>query len=647
MVELLSIVYMVLFALSGLCISGFLFYDERLLRRIWLGLAFGLCMLMWLPALISFIVGFTMLAQLLALVVCCAVGVLFWLLGHKRERLHSHLKEELPVLCLIVPLLIFCCILLSTHTILPHADGSIWVGQSTYGDLCMHLGFISSIKTQVAFPPMYSICPDKLVGYPFLSSSIGATFYLFGTSLRFATILTAIYAFLLVLLGVYFFFESWLKTKSKAIFSTLLFFIGGGFGFWYFFDLTKANPNNFTRAFSAFYQTPTNFIENGLRWVNPIADMLIPQRALLFGWALLFPCLFLLYQATMEKKTRLFVPLGILAGALPLVHTHSFLALGIASGFYFIRSLLKQEGRQQLIGYLKYLGIVLLLAAPQLLIFTFPQSNSSIKLHWNWANNADNYIWFYIKNFGLLSILLPVALIDAKKEDRAFFGGAVLIWAIAECIQFQTNEYDNNKLLFIWYAYTCGLVGNWLCNVRERLLSRQVIRRASTHVLTVFCCILLFISGIMTLGREVVSKYQLMGSDEVCAADYIKDHTKKDATFLTCNNHNNLVAALTGRNIVCGSGSYLHYHGIDYSARENALPLMYEDPALYFNTLADRYDVDYVLIGPYERGNYAVDTTFFMKNYPVFYENSSLTIYDVSQVPSETDKPASAAEMRG
>ena len=639
MAEVLSVLYLLIFAASGVCVSRAVFYGERPLRRLWLGLTFGLLMLLWLPGLFSLFLGFTLLSQMLALVLACGVGVFFYLQGRRRERLCSRWAAELPALLLIVPLFLFCLYLLGTHTIQPRGDGALWVGQSTYGDLAMHLGFISSIAVQGTFPPMYSICPDKLVGYPFLSSSIGATFYLFGTSLRFATMLTAGYALLLVLLGVYFFFEAWLKTKSKAIFSTLLFFVGGGFGFWYFFDLTKANPGNFTRAFTAFYETPTNLVGSGMRWVNPIADMLIPQRALLFGWALLFPCLFLLYKAAMEKEARCFLPLGVLAGALPLVHTHSFLALGIASGFYFLRSLIKNEGKRQLLGYLTYLGAVLLLAGPQLLIFTFPQSTGSLKLHFNWANESDNYLWFYVKNFGLLFLLLFPALTSASKKDRAFFGGAALIWLVAEFIQFQPNPYDNNKLLFITFAYACGLVGSFLVDLRARLISRQVLNRAATGILTGMTCIVLFSSGVITLGREAVSEYMLIGPEEVMAADYIKGNAEKDATFLTANNHNNLVAALTGRNIVCGSGTYLYFHGIDYSARELALAPMYEQPALYFDSLSQKYNVDYVLIGSYERSNYAVDEGYFAERFPLFYENAEVTIYQVT--------PAQAAKSDG
>lgn len=628
MAELGSVLFLVLFAFSGIGVSRRFFYRERPLRRVWLGLVFGYAMLLWFPALFSFLLGFRLLSQWLGLLLACLIGGLCWLFSRKKSFTVSAFKNELPLLISGGLLFALCLILLSSHTIV-EKNGALYVGQSTYGDLAMHLGFISSIAVQGTFPPMYSICPDKLVCYPFLSESVGATFYLFGTSLRFATMLTAGFAFLLVILGVYCFFEEWLAERRKAVFAMLLFFVGGGFGFWYFFDLLKDNPDNLSRLFTAFYETPTNFVSNGLRWVNPIADMMIPQRALLFGWALLFPCLFLLHRASIKRETSAFLPLALLAGCLPLVHTHSFLALGLVSGFYLLRSVVRKEGKQQLLGFAAYLGIVLLLAAPQLVFFTFRQSGSFLKLHFNWANESDNYFWFYIKNFGLIALLAPVAFLAARRQERGVVGGAILIWAVAEFIQFQPNPYDNNKLLFVTFAYACGLVGSWLIDAKDRLSRGGARNRASTAVLSALVCATLFLSGVLTLGREYVSEYQLIGPNELLAAEYVKENAAPDATFLTYNNHNNCIAALTGRNIVCGSGSYLYFHGVDYSERERDLALLYEHPSTYFALLSQQLDIDYILIGDNERANYDIDYDYFNSRFSVFYQNDSVIIYSV------------------
>ena len=52
------------------------------------------------------------------------------------------------------------------------------------------------------------------------------------------------------------------------------------------------------------------------------------------------------------------------------------------------------------------------------------------------------------------------------------------------------------------------------------------------------------------------------------AADYIRDELPADAVYLTGDQHNNLVAALAGRQIVCGTSSYLYFHGVNYQQAE-------------------------------------------------------------------------------
>ena len=590
-------------------------------------------MLLWFPALFSFVLGFTLTAQILALAIAAAVGILFFLLS-KRNGNAVPSRERVPLLMLatLVPLAILGIYLFSTHTIL-NENGALYVGQSTYGDLSMHLGFITSITVQKTFPPYYSICPDTRIGYPFLSDSISSTFYTLGGSLRFATLLPAVYAYLLVLMGVYLFFEQWMERDGyKTVLCTLLFFVGGGFGFVYFFDLLKRNPGNFSRIFTAFYQTPTNNVDVGIKWVNPIADMLVPQRATLFGWALLFPCLYLLYRAFFRKEYRFFIPLGILAGALPLVHTHSFLALGVISAVYLMESVLSRPSREELAGFVKYAALAVLLAAPQLLLFTFRQSKGFLTPHFNWANETDGFLWFYIKNLGLLFLLLPLALFDTSSQNRRVMAGPAVLWILAELIQFQPNPYDNNKLLFVCFAFLCGLIGDYLVRTFRKLRSSESFSRISVGILSGFVCVSLFLSGILTLGREAVSRYELLSADQVSAAEYIKKTAAPDATFLTANNHNNAVAVLTGRNIVCGSGSFLYYHGINYFEREAALSAMYEEPDLYFEEYADKYDVDYVFVSFEELYKYDCDLDYFDRHFDIAYENDEVTVYDVSRV---------------
>lgn len=474
----LSLLYTGLFALCGLCIATLLFASERLIKRIWYGLVLGLLLLTWLPSLLAFFIGFNLAAQIGAGVIALLLGVHCLILSLRnggKGIFAGFQKRDLGFLWVVVPLFLLGAVLFSTHILKPLDNGGVAVGQVTYGDLAMHLGFISSIAAQGVFPPEYSIFPGHTVNYPFLCETSASSLVVLGANLRQAYLITALYAYLLVLMGVWFFFREWLHTNRRAHIATLLFFLGSGFGFAYWFDLAKHGASlntlldgtyfsNFSWLLDGFYDTPTNLPTIGLRWVNPIVDMLIPQRATLFGWAFLFPCLTLLHGFTFRGKQQNILPLGLIAGLLPLIHTHSFLALGIISAVYCIGDLVLHFEKKRLGLWALYAGLACVIGMPQLFGFAFAQASESgmVQPHWNWANEADSYLWFYLKNWGWLFALLPVAFLTLSKRDRRVYLAPLLLWGIAEIVVFQPNNYDNNKLLFIVFAFTCGLVGKWL-----------------------------------------------------------------------------------------------------------------------------------------------------------------------------------------
>ena len=826
--------YMLAFAGCGILIARPIFRKDDGIRRLFYGLVCGLVLLIWLPAVYAFIFkSFTKTVQFISLGTAAAIAAAATVIscvkfkGDHRKYEKGELKAQLlPLLAAAVPLVFICFTLHIGHTITNASDGSLHVGQCTYGDLCMHLGFISSISVQQTFPPMYSILPDTPLGYPFLCDSVSSTFYTLGASLRLSALLPALYACLVTVLGVYLFFETWFKKRSSAVLATYIFFIGGGFGFWYFLNnrqlLLNSGVDRMQELMEGFYKMPTNMPGEGLRWVNAIADMLLPQRATLFGWALLFPALELLYRGAVEKENRVLIPLGVIAGAMPLVHTHSFLALGIISAVLFIANLLQYliirrddrnsrlairsagcfiamallavlhrleipetaenlrllvpavfsavlavmavllasieifrsmragkggtlpavlvlisgaVGAATLLGYrsgsmlsfaspvigvlacivltvlpldrareagletadadgeyedaetetriraerksllfFALFGVItLVLAAPQLFGFTLKQSgNNASFLRWNlnWDNVSDSYLWFYIKNLGLIFLLMPAAFFCLKRRDRVFYSGGIAIWAICEILLFQPNPYDNNKLLFVWFALTCGIVGDFLIkhlggaarNAEGRVDIRRTLARVS---LMLIACFALFTSGVMTLAREYVSAdhygvvdkdgltyfgkvesgYELTPEYQVELTEWIKANTAPDATFLTYNNHNNAIAMLTGRNLFVGSPTFLHFHGVNYAPRAELLDDMYEHPSLCLFEYAREYGIDYVLVGPEERWMYHVSSKWFRLNLECVFKNEQLKLY---KLPDEDDprwyEPAPAEE---
>lgn len=548
----------------------------------------------------------------------------------------------------------------------------------------MHIGFITSIAKQHTFPPEYSIYPGIKLAYPFLSDSISSSLYLLGASLRVAYIIPMLVAVMQVFCGFYCFIKFWFKKGSVAFIAFILFFYDGGFGFIHFL-----NKVNFSKNFTEFYFTPTSIGDYNYRWAQIIANMLIPQRATLFGWAVLFPLLAFLYYAKENRSIKSFLIAGIMAAGLPMIHTHSFLALGIICVVWLFWDMYKEKESYLLLklagiiwvvfffllrmyndktgliekngfiimiaglgiiavlfvkeivlcfknstikSYIQTWGVflipVILFAFPQLLFWTFGQASGDgfLRSHFNWSNANDNYFIFYLKNIGITFLIFFPAWVSAKKKEVQTASPMLLIFFIAELVVFQPNEYDNNKLLFVAFVFMCGIVSDFVIKLFEK--NWNIILKGALAVSLLFVGVF---SSSMTIARECVSDYELYSKAQVDAAEYIEKNTAEKAVFLTGDNHNNAVAALTGRSIVCGADTFLYYHGINTAERKNEVANMYADP-VGNKELYKKYNVSYIFVSDVETGEFQINFEGLGQIAEKVYDAQNVVIYKCNEL---------------
>ena len=189
---MLSLLYLLVYLFAGCVIIRALLPAQRPQVRVWLGLSLGLLLLMWLPALLAFAVRFSLLGHMLALIPLAGITVAVWVTRDKTPaRALDDKDRQLLILmaCVAVPLTLLGGYLQYTHC-LREVNGTLHVGQSTYGDLPLHLGIITSLRG-AAFPPEYSILPGERLSYPFLMDSLSTSFMIFGLPLRWAVIIPA------------------------------------------------------------------------------------------------------------------------------------------------------------------------------------------------------------------------------------------------------------------------------------------------------------------------------------------------------------------------------------------------------------------------------------------------------------------------
>jgi len=177
------------------------------------------------------------------------------------------------------------------------------------------------------------------------------------------------------------------------------------------------------------------------------------------------------------------------------------------------------------------------------------------------------------------------------------------------------------------YLFFCVAVADFVWDTIPSLLPKgTAILRGTVVSVTVFFGIL---AAVLSMGREYVSDYELYDASYVKLCEWVEKNTEPTDVLLTANNHNNAVASLTGRNIVCGSGTFLYYHGLNYGQAEADVKTMYEDPSRR-EELLRQYDVSYIVVGGWELGNYAISDLENMKQmYDVVYEQDGVVLLAV------------------
>ena len=194
------------------------------------------------------------------------------------------------LLIVVAPLTALSAYLQTTHMLMPASDGSYWCGQSTYGDLCMHMAFVTSLEN-ASFPPAYNLLYGTSLSYPYLTDALSTSMLMLGMSIQQALVLPGTLLMMLTYAGYMLLAREILGDRNKAIvLAVLLFFLNGGLGFLYDFDMMGRDGfAKIREIFTGYYRTPANQPDLNLRWSNVIADLLIPQRALRSGWKALLP----------------------------------------------------------------------------------------------------------------------------------------------------------------------------------------------------------------------------------------------------------------------------------------------------------------------------------------------------------------------
>lgn len=488
-----------------------------------------------------------------------------------------------------------------------------------WGDWSQHLGDVTSFAYGGNFPPTHPRFTGHPLSYHYLTSVTVAAMVRLGLSPIEALPLHSFVFLSLLTLAVFAFARRLSRDSTAAALATVLFLIGGGLGWW----LSVRDAFATHHPWQALWDHPWNRSAQeaaNFRWKDVVFAYLVPQRAVLYGLPVGLLATTLLLEGGREGGSRPFIIAGIATGLLPLAHLGTMLALALITPF-----LVLVFPRR---GWVAYFALWAALAIPVFLMQQGGGGGALRHIHAmvGWIAKPDPWWFFWLKNLGAFLPLWLWSLVDTEalpREHVRFLWAFMPIFVIANLVVFQPWDWDNTKVFLYWYLAACVMVAASLVRMMRR--ESAMVRIAAALVIAT-----MLFSGVLAhldqgLGRD---RLVMLTPQEMKLAEEVRKLTPAHALFLAGLQHNHPVQMLAGRKVVMSYAGWMWSQGIDSWEREQDVRAMY---ALSPEGLAklDVYQVDDVVIGPWERDHFHPDEAAFAARFRRLIDLPPYAVYEV------------------
>src|SRR3989339_129014 len=588
----------------------------------------------------------------------------------KSYNLKSLISPGFIFVFVILALMIFVHLYLISKTLVFDNENNIRTAYAGYGDIPLHLTQITKFAHGQLDNLSEPIYLGEKIKYPFIINLISGLFLRFTGALRFSVLLPVMFFAAGNILLLFLIYKKIMKNKIFAVLALVLFFFGSGFGAYSY--IRKAVDQR--QSFSDFAQELTvnnvsvnnqlsaKYPDQNIVYNAPIDLAFLHQRPFfmgLFGFLLVFLLLYSLVEKNLWKYT---IFAGLVYGLLPLVHTHSFVAVSIFLAVIWAVSLVyKKKEIAKKVVMAAVIGIIIALPQMYYLLGTkntlgktadfasfrvgwmiqptigsvqFPEASANITAF------SLPYLKFTIMNLGLIFpfFLLIIALVFfAKKFRHDETGGfssfwflvlaatSLILFLVVELIKLQPWDFDNNKLLVYWQLCLAPLI--------MMLFLKIINKKKALGVLALLAFLLVSLaSGFLDmLPRVLVSEDKIPLIFDINAralARYIQDNISVDEKILTGTSHLNPVASLTGRDVLVGYPGWLWTRGINYSAREDLIKKFYASPSKN-DQLINQFNIKYVLIDYQTIFDFKSDLPTFDKAFQKVFQAGQFTLYKI------------------
>lgn len=525
----------------------------------------------------------------------------------------------------------------------------LWVGhEHLWSDWPLHIAMASRVAytppvNWVDHHPMFA---GEMLRYPMFAAVVSGLLMRMGLDVPAAIILPTLIGFLLLLPGMYLLWRLLLGDPWRPVLAIFLFFLSSGPGFLLWLDdlIKKPSWENLLYPANTYARVEQYMWYDG----NFLAGLLLPQRAFLPGmvWAVWLLVLLLFCFTNWDAdepgwpllRRRLLFYGGLAAGVLPLVHTHSYLALGVCCLALTPWFAAKNKERWK--------EVVLLFGLPATLLGVFlfvsllkptTVDPGYMGISWGWmAKGKRDWILMWWRIWGAA---LPAAMLGGILFAReawqtptrwriGFFIGVTLLFTLGNIVRFQPVQWDNSKI-FLWsYLGFAGLMAVtvarlWNGESRGRIFLRFLV--------AIPVAVYLMGTGFLELVKLQYTKKHaalIQSAEGMAAGEAIRKTTQPNDIFLTAMDLGPWPMTWGGRPVVMGFNGWMGNFGFESGKREEDMKKMFQGGrgAMF---LLKKYNVSYVLIGRREMEEFKPNVAWFETNLPVHYRSDTITVYRV------------------
>lgn len=639
-----SFLYLLLGALLGFTLLRASKTSLNLIEQIIWGIPLGIMLL----AAWSFAWAYAIKVQDWAILGSCATvaAVIFYYFNLDAHRIALHKewralrtnitrRDILAWALVLIPWTTFT--ILTVPRLLHFENGALIAGWiNLWGDWAVHLRNSTFLAAQDKLSLENPLFSGTDFHYPYLSSYLSAILQRFGLSIDRSLTWPTIALFGTLPAVLYILGQRLTKSRKAGVFFSYIVLLAGGLGIVYLFqDLMHGKyfweASAYAPRLYTDYRYEGSYFNEGIWFMNFIMSEFLPQRAFLAGLPIALYVLYIAWTHLIDlesTKTIIKEPLifaGVLFGLLPLIHTHSFIALGIIipviTIFSAARSVMqhKAERRSSTLKHLWYaiylIGPATLLGFALLFFFVFDPNGTGKFIHlitW-WMPSQeearDNPVAYWLRNAGPIIVLGFIASFWKGKAFRPLLFAGAILWLLANFISFQPWHYDNLKILTYWYILWALPVAVLLAALTKQL-----------KIIALIAFVALVGAGLadtLSVAVSAQSGLQLSSPADVAFATQVKQvaATTPGALFIAATNHDNPISALSGQRMYLGYEGWLWTYGIDSNTRNGEIQEMYMATEAGLQLIKDR-GIQYIAIGPQERAKYKVNDAVLTGLYP-------------------------------